>query len=218
RVCPALRPVRADQVAAGRARQLEEHRHGLRKAGAEGQVLDRILERRQVGLEPGVLPILEFGVVRAVTRDQPREQVVARVFRRQLGARRREIVALHQISVGIGRAKRLGLGLDALHAYDRSRLVEQRDDLGKLAPRARAPGTPRRHPPVHLQASRIPRPGVPKRCKWRTWWVLHWWSRRTRSLPCGALLNNSPGATCLPLASVARIKPSYPTGRRWARL
>ncbi len=97
-----------------------------------------------------MLALLEFGDIRAVTCDQPGERLAARVLRRQFGAGGRKIIALHQVGMGVDGAKGLGLGLDALHAYERARLVQHRDDPGEHAPRERLDRHAARHFAVDL--------------------------------------------------------------------
>src|SRR6267154_1050842 len=69
---------------------------------------------------------------------------------RQPRRRRSEVVALHQVGIRVGRAKRLGLGLDALHAYERARLVQHRDDPGEHSSRERLHRHAARHFAVDL--------------------------------------------------------------------
>src|SRR6266853_757627 len=145
-----LQSVAADEIAALRAGESQQALHSRLESRAQGDVLHGILERGQVGHEPGVLALLEFGDIRAVTCDQPGERLAARVLRRQLGGGGRKIIALHQVGMGVDRAKRLGFGLDALHAYERARLVQHRDDPGEHAPRERLDRHAARHFAVDL--------------------------------------------------------------------
>src|SRR5712692_6167471 len=153
-----LQSVAADQIAALGAGQLQQPLHGRLEFCAQGEVLHRILEHGQVRHEPGVLTLLEFGEIRAVTRDQTGEHLAARVLPRQLGACGREIIALHQVGVGVDRTKDLGLGLDSLHADERARLVEHRDDPGEHASRERLDRHTARHLAVDLDDVRLQPP------------------------------------------------------------
>src|SRR5437773_3687800 len=119
-----LQSVAADQIAALGAGELQQPLHRRLEFSAEGEVLHRILERGQVRHEPGVLTLLEFGEIRAVTCDQAGEHVAARVLRRQYFACGCEIIALHQVGIGVDRAKRLGLGLYSFHAYEGACLAQ----------------------------------------------------------------------------------------------
>src|SRR6266852_3946007 len=157
-VCADLQSVAADEIAALGAREFQQALHGRLEFRAQGNVLYRILEHGQVRHEPGVLALLEFRDIRAVTRDQPGEHLAARVLPRQLGGAGREIIALHQVGVGVDRAKRLGLGLDSLHAYQRARLVEHRDDPGEHASRERLDRHTARHLAVDLDDVRLQPP------------------------------------------------------------
>src|SRR6266849_5156164 len=157
-VCADLQSVAADEIAALGAREFQQALHGRLEFRAQGNVLYRVLEHGQVRHEPGVLAFLEFRDIRAVTRDQPGEHLAARVLPQQLGASGREIIALHQVGVGVDRAKRLGLGLDSLHAYERARLVEHRDDPGEHAPRERLDRHAARHLTVDLDDVRLQPP------------------------------------------------------------
>src|SRR5712691_10898940 len=149
-VCADLQSVAADEIAALGAGEFQQALHGRLESRSQGKVLHRILERGQVGHEPGVLALLEFCDIRAVTCDQPGERLAARVLRRQLGAGGRKIIALRQVGMGVDGAKGLGLGLDALHAYERARLVQHRDDPGEHAPRERLDRHAARHFAVDL--------------------------------------------------------------------
>jgi hypothetical protein len=55
-----LQSIASDEVAALRARQLQQDLHRLREFGTERQILNRVLEGCQIGFEAGVLPLLEF--------------------------------------------------------------------------------------------------------------------------------------------------------------
>jgi len=54
------------------------------------------------------------------------------MLRLQMRRGRSEVIALHQIGVRVGRAERLGFGLDSFHAYERARLVQHRDDPANM--------------------------------------------------------------------------------------
>src|SRR6267378_3564177 len=73
-----LQSVAADEIAALGAGEFEQALHGRLEFRAQGNVLHRILERGQVGHEPGVLALLAFGDIRTVTCDQPGERLAAR--------------------------------------------------------------------------------------------------------------------------------------------
>ena len=85
----------------------------------------------------------------------------------QLRRRQCEVIALHQVGVRVGRAKRLGFGLDSFHAYERARLVQHRDDPGEHASRKRLDRHAARHFAVDLDDVRLQPPdavevGVPR--------------------------------------------------------
>ena len=145
-----LQSIAADQIAALCAGELQQPLHGRLEFCAEGEVLHRVLEHGQVRQQPGVLTFLEFGEIRAVTCDQAGEHVAARVLRRQHGAPGCEIIALHQVGVGVDRTKRLGLGLYSFHAYEGARLAQHRDDPCEHAPRERLDRHAARHLAVDL--------------------------------------------------------------------
>src|SRR5258705_9979133 len=112
-----LQSVAADEIAALGAGESQQALHGRLESRAQGDVLHGILERSQVGYEPGVLALLEFGDIRAVTCDQPGERLAARVLRRQLGSGGGKKIPLEKGGMGVNGAKRPRFRLQALPAY-----------------------------------------------------------------------------------------------------
>src|SRR6266852_9230220 len=153
-----LRAVACNQVTALGASEIKQGAHGVRALRPRRQREHRVRERRDVRQEPRAPLVVESGGLEAEIPEEPRKQIVAGMLGRQLRRRRSEVVALHQVGVRVGRAECLGFGLDSFHAYERARLVQDRDDPGEHAPRERLDRHAARHFPVDLDDVRLQPP------------------------------------------------------------